>query len=241
MIKKGIWFLLCLLLLCPVGHVCAEGARLSDSAGILSTQEFAVAEKNLNYIVERYEVTVHLFTSEKIGKKDDYKAYVKKQRKKEKEKDLLLLFLSSKKGEELCYIKAYGNAEKNLTKKRLSDIERAVERKLAKEDYKEALHLLNGRLLDKMGTKPVFDLWIFHPVLHFICFVLVTVSILYRLLRRTSTGRKPGEIPYLNEKYSISLGRLDHFSHMSVKAVKRKKKKEKNGEDEFSELPEDFE
>ncbi len=244
MMKKGLLscLLFCLLLL-PAACASAAGARVSDSAGMLSTQEFAIAEKSMNYIVERYNVTVHLFTSEKIGKKDDYRAYVKKQRKKEKENDLLLLFLSTKKDEEVCCIKAYGAAKKNLTEKRLSGIEGAVEKRLRREDYKEAVHFLSGQLLDKMGTRPVFDAFVFHPLLHFLLCVLVTAGLLYRLLRK-NVWKKPEGIPYLNEKYSTLLGSLDHFSHISVKAVKTKKKKgkkEEQEEDEFSELPDDFE
>ena len=183
MMKKWIWLCLFLLFLFPPERASAAGARLSDSAGILSAQEFAIAEKNLNYIVERFDVSVHLMTTEKVGKKDDYKAYVKKQRKKEKDKDLLLLLLSSKEGEELCYVKVYGNAGKNLTAKRLLRTQNAVEKELKREDYKEAVHLLSSRLLEQMGTKPVFDGILFHPFLHFLFFALLFAGILYRLLK----------------------------------------------------------
>ena len=84
--KKSMLLFLFLLLFFPAREVMAAGAKLSDNAGILTTQEAAVAEKNLNYIVERYDASVHLFTSDSIGKKDDYKAYVKKQRKRDKDR-----------------------------------------------------------------------------------------------------------------------------------------------------------
>lgn len=242
MMKKWIWLCLFLLFLLPSAHTFAAGARLSDSAGLLSAQELAVAEKNLNHIVERYDVSVHLMTTEKIGKKDDYKAYVSKQRKKEKDKNLLLLLLSSKEGEELCYVKVYGNAGKNLTAKRLRKTQSAVERELKREDYKEAVHLLSSRLLDQMGTKPVFDGVLFHPFLHFLFFTLLSAGILYRLLKKVPSPEMSEKSWYLNEKYSAMSGTLDHYSHTSVKARKeRKKRKKDEQEDEFSELKDDFE
>ncbi|MBR1740960.1 MAG: TPM domain-containing protein [Lachnospiraceae bacterium] len=241
--KKGMLFLLFLLLLLPSREAMAVGVRLSDSAGLLTTQEASVAEKNLNYIVERYDVSVRLFTSDSIGKKDDYKAYVEKQRKKDKDKNLLLLFVSTKKNEEICFIKADGTAKENLTEKRLSRVEREVERNLLKADYKEAVHVLSGQLLEKMGTKPVFDAFVFRSMLHFILCVFLTIGGLYLLLRRPDLKKAPSEVPYLSEKYSTLLGTLDHFSHTSVKAVKKKKppkkKKGEQEEDEFSELGDD--
>lgn len=208
---------------------------ISDSAGLLSTDEADVMERNLGYIKERYGASVYLITSDTIGEKDDYKAYIKEQYKKiEKKKnmrDMLFLFVSVKKKEELCYIRAYGTAKKNLTRKRLSGIERSVEKKLIGGEEEEALNLLYGKLLGQMGTDPFFDSVFFHPLFHLIVCILLTAGILFACLHRAGDRRQKA-VPYLDEKYSTLQGRVDHFSHTSIKVVKKKgkQKKEKNQE-----------
>lgn len=230
-----------LLLICMISiltaslcqySVAAAKTMISDSAGYLSREEAAQIEDTCDTILQQFNTSVFIITTEKLGKSDDYKQYLEKQANKvEPGENLVILFISTKKKDSVCYISCHGEIKNFLTKDRIKNMTRAVENRVEKEDYYEAIDIFCDDVTQGVTIKPSLDGFIFQSFPQLIFSLLLGCGVVYYLLR---TGKKQQAVlsTYLRREHAMDLGHLDHFSHKEIKVLKDKKKKGRSDNDD---------
>ena len=231
----GMWF--------SVFHVSAETdvsekaaseARLSDSAGLLTTEESVKLSETLGRVPENYDLSVYLITTAKIGKKEST-SYMKEQYQKAEDKNLIICLISTKGKKVFCTVQAFGSAKEHLTEKRLKKLASDLEKQMENKKYLGGMEFFCRDLLEKLQSPPVFDMIFFRPFFDFIlCLVLTVIGMVLYLGDFSKKGEEE-KISFYDAEHSILLESKDVYTHTSSKSLKQKRKQE----EEFSELDED--
>ena len=197
---------------------------ISDSAGYLTREEASQIENTCDNILQQYDTSVFIITTQKMGKSDDYKKYIKGQAKKvDSKENLIILFISTKKKDGVCHVSCYGNITASLTEKRMEKMAAAVERRVENESYYQAMDIFCNDIIKNLTIKPSLDGFIFQSMPQLIFSLLLGCGVVFYLLY---PGKKKRAVlyTYLYKNHSRNLGHLDHFSHMEVNILKSKKK-----------------
>lgn len=217
-------FILFIALLISCTAVSAK-TMISDSAGYLSREEAAQIENTCDDILQQYDTSVFIITTEKLGKSDDYKKYVKEQAKKvDSNANLVVLFISTKKKDSVCHVSCYGKIADSLTEKRMEKMAKAVERRVENENYYQAMRIFCNDIVKSLTIKPSLDGFIFQSIPQLIFSLLLGCGVVGYLLY---PGKKKhiSLYTYLDKNHSRNMGRLEHFSHKEVNIIKTKKGK----------------
>lgn len=221
-----------ILMTLTFGHSASAETIIADGAGLLTTDETNQIQSSCDTILERFQTSVYIVTSSEIGKDDDYKKYMESVAQNEASpKNLILLFISTKKGKEVCQIYGYGNAKNMLDKDRCNAIRDDMNNDLSDGDYYAALDIFCDKAQEYMGKNPLLDSIIFSAIPQLIFCLILACGIVYLMIRDNS-GKKPTVAnPYIDSNHSMLLGKIDHFTHKTViraKKAKRRKKEDNN-------------
>lgn len=204
----------------------ASKTMISDSAGFLSSEEASQIETACDTIWQRYQTSVFIITTDKLGRSDHYEDYIRKQSEKVSKKDnLIILFLSTKENDDVCKIACYGNIKNSLTSQRIQKIERAVQKKADRGDRYEAIETFCHDMTKWLSLNPALDVPVFRSLFQLIFSLLLGCGVVYCLLR-PEKKEAATLYYYLDQNQSKSLGKLDHFSHREVNILREKKKKQ---------------
>lgn len=197
---------------------------ISDSAGYLTREESAQIENTCDSILQQYDTSVFIITTEKLGKSDNYKKYVEGQAKKvDSKENLVILFISTKKKDSVCHVSCYGRITASLTEKRMERMAGAVERRVEKEKYYQAMNIFCNDIIKGLTIKPSLDGLIFQSIPQVIFSLFLGCGVVFYLLY-PGKKKQAALYTYLDKNHSKDLGHLDHFSHREVNILKSKKK-----------------
>lgn len=208
---------------------------VSDSAGLLSSEEKSQIQTLCDQIQTLYDTSVFIITSDKMGKSDDYETYMEKQRnKQEATQNLIVLFISTKENQHVYQIHGYGFAEKMLTHDRLNAIMDDMQGDLSDGDYYEALRTFCNETLKYLEKDPRFDSIIFQSIPQLILAFIISAIIIFLLLYNRIGKNTTTAFTYLLPENSKILGHMEHFSHMTVTRVPINKNDNNSGSDSGS-------
>lgn len=229
-------FLLCLTMICCIlfasTRVASAKTMLSDSAGLLSTEEASQIEDACDLILQQYDTSVFIITTDKLGKSDDYENYLTEQAKKVASKEnLVILFISTKKKDSICQVKSFGSITASLTENRMKKMARSVAKQVEKENYYQGIDRFCDDVTQSLTIKPTLDGLLFQSLPQLLFSLLLGCGVIFYLLH---SGKKKHATltTYLDKKHSKALGRLDHFSYKEVNILKDKKKKKQEEDSE---------
>lgn len=222
-------FLLCLTMIFCIlfanPRVASAKTMISDSAGLLSTEEASQIEDACDLILQQYDTSVFIITTDKLGKSDDYENYLTEQAQKvDGKENLVILFISTKKKDSICQVKSFGSITSSLTEKRMEKMARSAERQVEKEHYYQAIDRFCDDVTQSLTIKPTLDGFVFQSLPQLFFSLLLGCGVVFYLLY---PGKKKHATltTYLDKKRSRNLGKLDHFSHKEVNILKTKNKK----------------
>lgn len=92
---------------------------------------------------------------------------------------------------------------------------------LKEKDYFLALETFCKEVRSYMGRDPKFDNIIFRALPQLIFSLLLSMLIIFFLVRNTSGRNTTTVQTYIDQDNSRLLGRIDHFTHMTVSRVKK--------------------
>jgi len=238
MIRK---FLFCIFFLFAIffsGGQAEAKTVISDGAHLFTAEETEQIRQYCDTILENHQTSVYVMTSEKIGSRDDYKGYMDKiGQAEESPENLVLLFISKKKGGHVYQIYGYGKAKERMGYERCNKVMDHMQGDLKKGNYYDAMYTFYKEVSACLGQNPKLDSFVYQSVPQLIfCFLLSTLIIF--LMARGQAGK--GTVAaqrYIEANRSRLLGRIDHFSYMETGRVKHNKKLkggDENGEDSHS-------
>lgn len=226
MIKKAIKHLLLfsiLLLAClSIGQYAGAKTVISDNAHLLTTEEAELIRERCDTILDRYDTSVYIVTSDSIGKHDSYESYMEQiGNAEDAPENMVLLFISTKEKGHVYQIYGYGIAETQLNEKRCNKVMDHMQRDLTQGNYYDALDTFCIEVLGYMGRNPKLDFFLFQSIPQLILCLLLSLLIIFLMLRSTKGKNTTTVRTYLDAENSKLLGRMDHFRHMSVTRVKK--------------------
>lgn len=217
--------LLCMICILLGSHTTVHAQTMvSDSAGYLSTEEASQIENACNTILQQYDTSVFIITTDKLGKSDDYKKYLDKQAEKiDTGENLIILFISTKKNDRICHITCHGKTTEVLTDNRIKKLTAAVQDRTDSGNYYQAIDHFCEDINKYLAIKPSLDAVIFQSVPQLIFCMLLGCGIVYYFLhaKKEETATL---YTYLDRKHLDDLGHLDHFSHKEVQILRTKQK-----------------
>lgn len=223
--KCFLCILIALCILLGSSRTAYAKTMVSDSAGLLSTEEVSNIEDTCDLILQQYDTSVFIITTNTLGKSDNYKKYLKEQSKKVDSSDnLVILFVSVKKKENVCQINCYGKkVTAALTENRRKKMMHSVEKQIKNEKYYEGIERFCDDVSQSLTIKPTLDGFIFQSIPQLIFSILLGCGVVFYLLY-PGKKRQATLYTYLNKKDAKNIGHLDYFSHKEVVVLKAKKK-----------------
>lgn len=221
---------LSILITLSFGQLASADSIVSDNAGLLSADEADQIQSSCDTIQERFETSVYIVTSSEIGQKDDYEKYMESIAKSENSpKNLILVFISTKKNSHVYQVYSFGKAKEMLDQERCNAIMDDMNSDLLDGDYYSALDTFCDEAQEYMGKDPMLDSIVFSPIPQLIFCLLLTCGIVYLMIRNNTGKNKTTRNPYIDSNHSMVLGKIDHFTHTTVTRV-QKPKKNNNGD-----------
>ena len=217
--KKYYLGILPLLLFCCLffSSHCSARTTISDGAQLLTTEETENLTTACDAITDRYDTSVYIITSKKLGKNDDYTSYIQKIGKnKSAPKNLVILFVGTKKDAAVYNVTCYGKAKIYLTDSRCRKLESNLKQRIAGGDYFDALYDFCNDISNALGHSPRSDAFPLRSLPQLLFSMLAAATILYLMLRRNSSFKDAALHTCLNKERSHLLGHLDHFLDATV-------------------------
>lgn len=226
------FFMLGLLLLLTLtfGKQASAKTVISDSASMLTSGETETLRKYCDNILEQYDTSIYIVTSDTIGMNDNFEGYMEQiGNAADAPEDMVLLFVSIKEGGRVYQIFGYGKAETYLTHERCNKIMDHMQKDLSNKEYLSALTTFCEETQRYLGCHPRFDSFIFLALPQFGISLLLSILVIFLMLH-SSTGRNSTTVNnYIDNSHSRLLGHIDHFTHMSVSRVKRSSNSSSSG------------
>lgn len=219
--------MLCLICVLFVSAATASAQTMvSDSAGYLSTEEAYQIEDTCDKILQQYNTSVFIITTDKLGKSDDYTKYLDEQAEKVNgTENLVILFISTKEKDGICKVTCHGKIREQLTENRIEKMTAAVQSSVDSGKHYQAIDRFCDDVNQSLAIKPSLDGLIFQSVPQLLFSLLVGCGVIYYLLR-PAKKKVSDYSTYLDSSHPSDLGHLDHFSHKEVNILKTKKKSE---------------
>lgn len=217
--NKKYFGILPLLLFCCLffSSHCSAKTTISDGAQLLTTEETENLTTACDAIIDRYDTSVYIITSKKLGKNDDYTSYIQKIGKsKSAPKDLVILFVSTKKNAAIYHVTCYGKAKKYLTDSRCSKFEANLKQRAGGGDYFDAFYDFCNDVSNALEHSPKSDAFPLRSLPQLLFSGCAAAIILYLMLRREGTFKHVTLQTYLDKTDSHLLGHLDHFLDITV-------------------------
>lgn len=209
-------------------HVASAKTMISDSAGLLSTEEASQIETSCDLILQQHDTSVFVITTDKLGKSDDYQNYLENQLEKaSSEENLVILFISIKDGDGVCQIVCHGKIQDFLTEDRIDHMRNAVEGKVESGKYYQAIDDFCDNVTQGLVISPSLDGFIFQSLPQLIFSLILGCGTVFYFLRSAKRKAVSGAPPS-NQGHFRDLGHLDHFSHKEVDILKDKKGKDES-------------
>ena len=226
MTKKTLHYTICLLftvlLCCFAGKTASAKTVIADGATLLTSDATQQIKSECDRILKTYKTSVYIWTSSRIGKGDDFEAQMEKIAQSPKvDKNLVLLFISTKKKQHVYQILGYGKAKKQLTRSRCNRIMDRMQHDLTDKEYFDALHTFCSKVETYMGTEPFLDSILFHPLFHLILSILIGGGIVLFILFKGHPHITVSAKDYIDTNHSQLLGHMDHFSHITTTRTRK--------------------
>ena len=220
----------CLLVLLFCSQKASAATVITDSANMLTAEEAERVRVQCDSILTDYDTSIYIVTSDKIGGQDDFEGYMEQiGNASDAPENMILLFISTKKGGHVYQIFGYGKAETFMTHDRCNKVMDRMQSDLKNKKYFSALEKFCMEVRSYMGRDPKFDSFIFQALPQLIFSLLLSVFIIFLMARDTS-GRNTTTVQnYIDPENSRLLGRMDHFTHMTVSRVKKSSNNGKSG------------
>lgn len=226
MIKKAIkqFLLFSIILLACLSIEQYAGAKtvISDNAHLLTTEEAEWIRERCDTILDRYDTSVYIVTSDNIGKHDSYENYMEQiGNAEDAPENMVLLFISTKEKGHVYQIYGYGIAKTQMNGKRCNKVMDHMKRNLTNGNYYDALDTFCSEVLAYMGRNPKLDSLWFQSIPQLIFCLLLSLLIIFLMVYGTKTKNITTVRTYIDAEHSKLLGRIDHFRHMSVTRIKK--------------------
>lgn len=223
--KAALHFLLPVILLFSclfMGQYACAKTVISDNAHMLTAEETELIRSSCDSILDHHDTSVYILTSDSIGANDNYEEYMEQVGNDSKSpKNLVLLFISTKKKERVYQIYGYGTAETQLNHDRCNKVMDHMQRNLKKGNYYEALNIFCNEVDTYLGRNPKLDSFLFQSIPQLIFSLLVSLLIILPMVWKTAGKNTTTARTYIDKKHSSLLGRIDHFQYMNVHRVKK--------------------
>lgn len=219
----SIFFLGILLLATLAPRQYASAATvITDGANMLTTEEAEQIRTYCDSILDQYDTSIYIVTSNKIGRQDDFEGYMEQiGNASDAPEDMVLLFISTKKNGHVYQIFGYGKAETYMTYDRCNKVMDRMQNDLTDKNYFSALESFCMEVRSYMGKDPKFDSFIFQAIPQFIFSLLLSVLIIFLMVRNTAGKNTTTAQTYIDANHSHLLGRMEHFTHMTVSRIKK--------------------
>jgi len=202
-------------------YACAK-TIISDNAHILTAEEVEQVHSSCDSILEHHNTSVYILTSDSIGANDNYEEYMEQVGNDSKSpKNLVLLFISTKKKGRVYQIYGYGTAETRLNHDRCNKVMDRMQRNMKNGNYYEALNTFCNEVDIYLGRDPKLDSFLFRSIPQLIFSLAISLFIILPMVRRTAGKNTTTARTYIDANHSRLLGRIDHFRYMNVHRVKK--------------------
>lgn len=200
---------------------------IADPANTLSIDELEQITSDCDTITEHFDTSIYITITKEMGSKDDYQKYMNTiGNDKDTPKNLVFLFISTKKNASIIYITSYGVIKDKMTQKRCDRIASNIEHDIEDGKYYDALHAFTNTIHDYLGKSPTLDIFLFKVFPHIILSIALAVLLLYLMLHFKAPETNGPLKTYLNAKESKIYGRLDHFTELEEVRTQKKTLKE---------------
>ncbi len=202
-------------------YACAKTV-ISDNAHMLTAEEVEQIRSGCDSILEHHNTSVYILTSDSIGANDNYEGYMEQVGNDTKSpKNLVLLFISTKKSGRIYQIYGYGTAETQLNHGRCNKVMDRMQKNMKDGNYYDALNTFCNEVDIYLGRDPKLDSFLFQSIPQLIFSLAISLFIILPMVRKTAGKNTTTAQTYIDANHSQLLGRIDHFRYMNVHRVKK--------------------
>lgn len=213
---------LILLFTLSFGRYASAATVITDLANLLTAEETEQIRTYCDSILQRYETSVYIVTSDKIGSQNDFEGYMEQiGNADDAPEDMVLLFVSTKKNGHVYQIFGYGKAETYMTYDRCNKVMDRMQNDLKNKEYFSALETFCMQVLFYLDRHPRFDSFIFQAVPQLIFSLILSIVIVLLMAGNIAGKSTVSARNYIDNGHSRLLGHIDHFTHMTVHRVKK--------------------